>query len=113
MKALTFLLVLFSATLNAEEPQKQFVYFNISKGQIGEACPQLKKGQQLTYKVKSSKPVKFNFHYHQGEEVSYPVADHETQLIEKIFIAEMDEVYCLMWTGLKDNTTVEMEYFVQ
>ncbi|HEY9030742.1 MAG TPA: hypothetical protein VIM93_05225 [Kangiella sp.] len=97
----------------AEEPQKHFGYFKVSKDQIGEACPELKKGQQLTYKVKSNKPVQFNFHFHQGDEVTYPVEDHETQLIEKTFVAEIDETYCLMWTGLEDNSTIQMEYFIQ
>ncbi|MCW8857989.1 MAG: hypothetical protein OQJ95_11545, partial [Kangiella sp.] len=86
--------------------------FKVGKGQIGEACPELKKGQQLTYIIKSNKPVRFNFHYHQGGEVTYPVEDHKTQFIEKTFVAEIDETYCLMWTGLEDDSTVQMEYFI-
>lgn len=118
MKTLTLTILLISSLLGisctiAEEPQKHFGYFKVGKDQIGEACPELKKGQQLTYIVKSNKPVKFNFHYHKGEEIVYPVADHETQLIEKTFTADMDETYCLMWTGLEDNSTVEIEYFIQ
>lgn len=118
MKTLTLSIALICTLLGAsssiaEEPQKHFGYFKVGKGQIGEACPELKKGQQLTYTIKSNKPVTFNFHYHKGEEVVYPVADHETQLIEKTFTAEIDETYCLMWTGLADNSTVEMEYFIQ
>lgn len=113
MKALTlFLLASFSTALTAEEPQKHFGYFKVSKGQIGEACPELKKGQKLTYSVNSNKPIKFNFHYHKGEEVTYPVEDHDTQKIEKTFTADMDETYCLMWTGIENYTTVEMEYFI-
>lgn len=101
------------STADAEGPQKHFGYFKVSKTQIGEVCPELKKGQTLTYRVKSSKPIKFNFHYHKGEEVDYPVEDHETQHIEKTFIAQIDETYCLMWTGLKDYTKIELEYFIQ
>ncbi|ACV27238.1 hypothetical protein [Kangiella koreensis] len=117
MKSLTFSLLtvfaLISTTaLATNEPQKHFGYFQVGKAQIGEACPELKVGQQLTYKVKSNKPIQFNFHFHQGEEVTYPVEEHETQLIEKTFIVEIDETYCLMWTGLEDNSTVEMEYFI-
>lgn len=117
MKPLTFSLIILCNLIGTPasatgEPQKHFGYFKVGKGQIGEACPELKKGQQLTYKVKSNKPVRFNFHYHQGDEVTYPVEGHDTKLIEKTFIAEIDETYCLMWKGLEDNSTVEMEYFI-
>lgn len=118
MKVLTLTVALFTtlfgiSSVVAEEPQKHFGYFKVDKEQIGESCPQLKKGQQLTYTMKSNKPVKFNFHYHKGDEVTYPVKDHETQMVEKTFIAEMDETYCLMWTGLQNYTTVELEYYIQ
>jgi len=113
MRALALLCVLYSISVAAQEPQKHFGYFKVAKGQIGELCPQLKAGQRLTYTVKSNKPIKFNFHYHKGEEVNYPIEDHETQLIAKTFTPRMDETYCLMWTGLKDYTTVEVEYFIQ
>ncbi|MBD3652722.1 hypothetical protein [Kangiella sp.] len=114
MKLLIIVLTFFVGfTAAANEPQKHYGYFKFSKGQIGEACPDLKEGQTLTYSIKSNKLVKFNFHYHQDDEVIYPVENHETKEIKKTFTAPIDQTYCLMWTGLEDDSAVEMEYFIQ
>lgn len=113
MKLLIVVLTFFVGfTAAANEPQKHYGYFKFSKGQIGEACPDLQEGQKLTYSIKSNKPIKFNFHYHQEDEVTYPVEDHETTEIKKTFTAPIDQTYCLMWTGLEDDSAVEMEYFI-
>ena len=113
MKLLIIIMTFFAGlTAVANESQKHYGYFKFSKGQIGEACPELKKGQKLTYSVKSNKPIMFNFHYHQESEVTYPVEEHETKAITETFIAPIDQTYCLMWTGLENDSAVEMEYYI-
>lgn len=46
MKLLIIILTFFVGfTALANESQKHYGYFKFSKGQIGEACPELKEGQ--------------------------------------------------------------------
>lgn len=40
---------------------------------IHEECLQLSKGQTVSFVFESSQPIDFKLHYHQGNEVTYPI----------------------------------------
>lgn len=86
-----------------------------------EECLELKKGQILTYKFTSSRPVDFNIHYHAEDQVHYPVSKSEVTDQEGTmdpeqhsYYTEEQTFYCLMWENPGMNTArISYEYVVK
>ena len=86
------------------------IYATVNSDEIGEACPELQAGQTLSFNFESTKSAEFNLHYHEGDEVTYPVEPQSLMEITEDYKAPIDQTYCLMWKGLKDNTKVQVKY---
>ncbi|MBI4850149.1 MAG: hypothetical protein HY808_16500 [Nitrospirae bacterium] len=86
-----------------------------------EECVELKKGQILTYKFTSSRPVDFNIHYHGTDQIHYPASqseltDHEGTIDpeQHSFYIEEQTFYCLMWENPGMNSArISYEYAIK
>ncbi|MRX27307.1 hypothetical protein [Kangiella sp. HZ709] len=94
-------------------PEKKLAHHGIikgNKGQIVEICPELTKGQSISFTFNSNLPVTFNFHYHLDNETVYPVTERNLSEFNYRYKAEQDNVYCFMWESLLDNTKTKYQY---
>lgn len=69
----------------------------IEPGKSYEACMKLSPGDKLYYEFTSSADLRFNIHYHEGEEVLYPVPVKLTSSKVAVFAPESPNHFCLMW----------------
>jgi len=79
----------------------------LEPGGIHEACMQLTTAEQLHYSFTASEELNFNIHYHAGNTVHFPLAEHPASRADTNFIPDSDQHYCLMWTNASD-TPVEL-----
>ena len=71
----------------------------IGPGEVRELCFEAAAGDTIVYRFEGTGPLGFNLHYHDDEEIYYPVPEHETDAEKGHFLATADRVYCLMWTN--------------
>lgn len=69
-----------------------------------EECLELFPAHAMEYSFRTSKPVKFNIHYHGEEEIYYPVSEEgvsewkgEFDVGKQKYYTEEQEFFCLMW----------------
>lgn len=96
-----------------QAPNKHQGSFVVNTGEVAEICPSLQTKQSLSIEIESSEQAAFNLHYHQGDEVSYPIKAITTSKLAQTIVADHDGVYCLMWTGLKDQSKVKYSYWIE
>ena len=72
-------------------------------GEVHELCMGLEFGKRLTYAFKSRSAMNFNIHYHEDDDVLFPVEEHLTNEKSEVFTAQSDQDYCLMWTNPNDR----------
>ncbi|MDG1995061.1 MAG: hypothetical protein P8J14_01075 [Emcibacteraceae bacterium] len=65
-------------TLSAQAAEKKDRAL-VQPGKVHELCIALDFGQKLEYGFVSRRAMNFNIHYHEGDNVSYPVAEHLTR----------------------------------
>jgi hypothetical protein len=75
----------------------------VQPGKVHELCIPLDFGQKLEYGFVSRRAMNFNIHYHEGDKVSFPVAEHLSREKNEIFTAMADQTHCLMWTNPNDR----------
>ena len=75
----------------------------LAAGQSHEECAKLQAGQSRKWYWRSSAPMEFNIHYHEGSEVSYPVKRSGMRGDGGTFTAKVAQDYCWMWTAPKDK----------
>ena len=79
------------------------VKMNLSKGlvmtgeMVHEECFDLEKDQSIKFRFESNASLMFNVHYHEGEEVTYPIEEIALQKLDDKFVAPLNQHYCLMW----------------
>ena len=79
-----------------------------------EACMWLSPGDRLYYKFTSSADLRFNIHYHEGNEVRYPVPVKLISFEEVVFEPESRNHYCLMWSNpLKKRVELKLNYQIR
>ena len=78
----------------------------LEAGKIHEECMRLGKGERRRYDWKADTAVDFNIHYHEGQEVSYPVKRDGMRTDGGTFTAKIAQDYCWMWTA-KVQTKIE------
>jgi hypothetical protein len=65
-----------------------------------EACEKLTPGQQIEYSFEASLPVNFNIHYHsKADGIVYPVKEDTISSKSGGLTAEVQAVYCCMWSN--------------
>jgi hypothetical protein len=72
----------------------------LSPNKVKEACFDLHKNQQIQFSFKASDPVKFNIHYHNNQDVIYPIGEQLTpEFKPTLFTSNSSQHYCLMWAN--------------
>ena len=71
----------------------------IDSDDVYELCLELTPDQLLRYTFNASDKLGFNIHYHENNEIRYPVAEHQTSAAEATFTPDSEQEYCLMWTN--------------
>lgn len=99
-----------------EEPKAR-----IKPNRIYEECIEVLPKQIIEASFSSSKAVHFNIHYHQGEEVIYPVSEENiASWSGSIVVHEPEDPseetvqYCLMWENPYDvYVSLDYEYTIR
>jgi len=76
--------------------EKDFV---VQPGKVAEFCGKLGKDAKVAWLFKSDAPVNFNIHYHEGENVSYPVKQTGSTVAEGMLEVSQPQAYCWMWSN--------------
>ncbi|HMK56794.1 MAG TPA: hypothetical protein VK448_09175 [Dissulfurispiraceae bacterium] len=98
----------------AVAPVRESGLNQIKPGGIHEECASAKKGEKIIYSFYASLPVDFNVHYHAGEKIYYPFERKGVTLDNGTYVADHENVYCLMWTNNnKEQATVNYKYEIQ
>ncbi|WP_144395450.1 hypothetical protein [Pleionea sediminis] len=78
---------------------------SVASGKIHEVCFKLEQQQPIKFSFKASDPLLFNVHYHEGDNVIYPVGEQLTPEFKPTsFVAPVTQTYCLMWTNTQKNS---------
>ena len=81
----------------------------LNPSKIHEECMELLPGDVLSYSFNASGPVDFNIHFHEEENISYPVSRKKISSYEGKYSPAKEQMYCLMWTNVK-KTAVQLTY---
>jgi hypothetical protein len=81
----------------------------LNPSKIHEECMELQRGDVLFYSFKASGPVAFNIHFHEGENISYPVSRKNITSYEGKYSPAKEQMCCLMWTNVQ-KTAVQLSY---
>jgi hypothetical protein len=100
------LLAFAAASHGAAPGAAQEVEVTLQPGKVHESCARLEKGERRRYHWKSTAPVDFNIHYHEGREVFYPVKRDGMRGDGGAFAAKIAQDYCWMWTAKNAPATV-------
>ena len=102
-RALLACIALATPLAYAAEPAKEALpgafKADIAAGQAHEECVKLEKGQSRRYEWRSNVALDFNIHYHQGNEVFYPVKRDSAKRSRGTFKAKESQDYCWMWSA--------------
>ena len=92
---------------NAHAADKAEVAVSLEARKVHEECQRLEAGDKRRYHWKSSAPVDFNIHYHEGPEVFYPVKRDGMRGDGGTFTAKIAQEYCWMWTARDATAKIE------
>jgi len=82
---------------------------SIAAGKFIEVCEKLPQGSRVTWSFRSSAPLDFNIHYHEGKEVKFPAKQDASSGAKGRLDASVEQDYCWMWTNkLKQATTLDL-----
>jgi hypothetical protein len=112
MKRLLWFFVAAAPLAFAAEPARpnwQSLDTTLEPGKVLEHCDALEKGEKRRYHWKSSAPVDFNVHYHQEQEVFYPVKRDAMRGDGGTFVAKSGQEYCWMWTARNAPARIEAQ----
>lgn len=107
MKRLMLLLLLASGSTQAElieitwaAADRRFEHSaSVAPGKFVELCGKLAKGQAVAWSFNSAQPMDFNIHYHQGEQVVFPVKHNGVAALDGQLAVPLDQDYCWMWSN--------------
>jgi hypothetical protein len=89
------------------QPDGRFGYASLLHGAaMTEICGPLDANAVVDWQVKSSTPIDFNVHYHQGEEVVYPTRQNGVSKFTDRLAVTAAETYCWMFTNPQSTPTV-------
>ena len=71
----------------------------VQPGKFAELCGKLGKDAKIAWSFQSDGPVNFNIHYHEGENVSYPVKQTGSTAAEGLLEVSQPQDYCWMWSN--------------
>lgn len=73
-------------------------------GHVHEICKPLHTGESWAYNFRADAPLEFNVHYHEGDEVLFPVPVVNTPRAWGTMTARLNQTYCQMWRNLGDTS---------
>ncbi|MDI4635229.1 hypothetical protein J7U46_19355 [Pelomonas sp. V22] len=84
----------------------------VAPGKFAEICGKLNKGQVIAWSFKSSQPMNFNIHYHEGKTAVFPIKLDATAVAEDKLVVPVDQGYCWMWSN-KTDKPVDLSLMLQ
>jgi hypothetical protein len=84
----------------------------IAAGRFVEVCGPLPAGLNLAWQFRTSAPIDFNIHYHQGKDVLFPARMSRVDKASDTLRVEVKQDYCWMWSN-KTAATVELKAGLQ
>lgn len=84
---------------DAPKPNWKTVDASLEAGKVLEHCDKLAAGEKRRFYWKSTAPVDFNVHYHDGSDVFYPIKRDAMRGDGGTFTAKVAQDYCWMWTA--------------
>lgn len=85
----------------------------IPPGQVKEPCILMAVGERLEFSFSASIGLDFNIHYHDDEQVHFPVNESAVSEWKGVYIAPHKQNYCLMWTNNHATGTASLSYSYQ
>ena len=109
MKCLLALLVVAPLAQAADTPKARWTSIDatLEPKKVLEHCDKLAAGEKRRFHWKSTAPVDFNVHYHEGSEVFYPVKRDGMRGDGGTFTAKTAKEYCWMWTARNAPARIE------
>ena len=71
----------------------------VKPGQFVELCEKLPAGAKLSWSFKAEAALDFNVHFHEGNDVRYPVKQDQVTQAQGVFDAPGAQDYCWMWVN--------------
>lgn len=71
----------------------------VKPGQFVELCEKLPAGAKVSWSFKADAALNFNLHFHQGNDVRYPVKQDQVSQAQGVFEAPDAQDYCWMWVN--------------
>jgi hypothetical protein len=71
----------------------------VKPGQFVELCEKLPAGAKVAWHFKADAALNFNLHFHEGNEVHYPVKQDQVTQAQGVFDAQGAQDYCWMWVN--------------
>ena len=99
--------VALSAPFLARAEEARSFAVTLAPGEIHEECMKLAPGDKRGYYWKSAAPVDFNIHFHDGDQVTYPIKRDAMRGDGGAFTAKIAQDYCWMWTARDKAAKVE------
>jgi len=110
LRLFSFSLLFFAATADAGlvdiawSEQGEFQHQQaIDAGGFAEVCGALAEGERIGWAFEANGALDFNIHYHEGEEVRYPVKAANSKTLADTLLVAAAQTYCWMWTNQNDQ----------
>jgi hypothetical protein len=87
--------------------------FPLPSYQIQEECFTLKEGDRVEFAYKSTEPVDFNIHYHEGQAVVMPISREKSREDAGFYTAQLAQGYCLMWEAGAPGAVIDYRILVR
>jgi hypothetical protein len=71
----------------------------VKPGKFVELCEKLPAGAKIYWSFRAEGALDFNVHFHEGNEVRYPVKQDQVTEAEGVFNAPGPQDYCWMWVN--------------
>lgn len=71
----------------------------VKPGKFVELCEKLPAGAKVSWSFKADAALNFNLHFHEGNEVRYPVKQDQVTQAQGVFDAPGAQDYCWMWVN--------------
>lgn len=82
------------------DPQGQFAKsVGVKPGKFVELCERLPAGAKVSWSFKADAALNFNLHFHEGNDVRYPVKQDQVTQAQGVFDAPGAQDYCWMWVN--------------
>jgi hypothetical protein len=85
---------------------------SVAPGKFAEVCGALAAGQSVHWRYEAARPLDFNIHYHQGQDVVYPTRASGLARSEGTLVVDAAQDYCWMWSN-KSSGAVDLKVRLQ